>query len=122
MSAQSLFRGDSITINGQAIAVMDGSIMIKGLAGYTSKSVPSASGPDFSQHERIPREITFKVLFGPKSQAEDFTKLDDARVVVKDSKGPRRVLATRVSFGSMGDLGSGPVDVSLNVGDPYQLI
>jgi hypothetical protein len=122
MSAQSLFRGDSITINGQAIPVVDGSIVIKGLAGYTSTSVPSASGPDFNQHARIPREISFKVQFGPKAKVEDFTGIDDARAVVKDSKGPRRVLATHVSFGSMGDLGSGPVDVTLLVGDPYQLI
>lgn len=122
MGAQSLFRGDTITINGQAIAVVDGSIVINGLAGYTSTSVPSASGPDFTQHARVPRTINFKAQWGPKTKASDFTGIDGARVVVKDSKGPSRVLATRVSFGSMGELGNGPVDVSLNVGDDYQMI
>lgn len=122
MGAQSLFRGDSITINGQAIAVVDGSIVISGLAGYTSTSIPSGSGPDYNQHARIPRQIMFKVQWGPKAAVDDFANIDEARVVVKDSKGPRRVLATRVSFASMGELGNGPVDVTLNVGDPYQLI
>lgn len=120
MGDQSLFRGDSLTVAGDALAVVDGSIQINGVGSYTSTVVPSASGPDFESHARVPRTITCQIQFGPKVNPEDITKILNKRIVVKDSKGPRRCVAPNCSFGSMGTVGTGPTDVTFNVLEPYQ--
>lgn len=120
MSDQSLFRVDSITVNGQALAIVDSSASITGVAGFSSTPVVSASGPDFESHAREPRTITAQIQFGPKVNPDDLTKIQGARIVLKDTKGPRRCLATNCSFGRMGNVGGGPVDITFNVLEPYQ--
>jgi hypothetical protein len=120
MSENSLFKVDSITINGVGLAFEDGSARINGVAGYTSSVVASGSGPDFQSHQRVPRTIELNMQFGRAVNPDDLAKIDGARVVLKDTRAPRRCLATNCSFGSMGPVGGGTVQLTLNVLDPFQ--
>lgn len=120
MSEQSLFNVDSLTVDGQALAIVSSSARISGVMGYASQSVPSATGPDFEQHSRVPRSITAQIQFGRSVNPDDLRKIKGARIVLKDTQGPRRCLAPNCSVASLGDVGGGPVDITFNVLEPYQ--
>lgn len=120
MSDQSLFKIDSLTVNGVAWAFVEGTAIINGAGDYTSTVVPSGSGPDFQQHARVPRTIELDIQFGRKVNPEDLKKIDGARVVMKDSRGPRRCLANNCSYGSLGAIGGTSTKMVLNVLEPYQ--
>ena len=119
MSDQSLFRVDSLTINGVALAIVDSSVRVDGLVPFRKEVVPSASGPDFESKARVPRVVQGQIQFGPKVSPEELAKIEGARMVLTDLGGPRRILAPNVSLGSFGTVGSGPVDVTFNVLEPY---
>jgi hypothetical protein len=55
------------------------------------------------------------VQFGPEMSPEDLRSIRDEQITARDSQSGRRVLMSRCSFGSMGDLGAGPVDVTFLV-------
>ena len=120
MSEQSLFKVDSITVDGAAIAFQEGTAIINGAGGYVATSVPSGSGPDFESHAREPRTIEFSIQFGRSINPADLRAIQNARVVLKDSRGPRRCLAPNCSFASMGPIGQGPVRLVLNALEEYQ--
>ncbi len=120
MSDQSLFKVQSITVEGVAIPFSDGSARIHGIAGFAANSMPAGSGPDFESYSREQRYIEMDLLLGPKTNPEDLVKIRNARVVLKDPNGPRRVMAPNCSFGSMGPAGGGPIQFKLNVLEPYQ--
>lgn len=120
MSEQSLFKVDSITIEGVAISFVEGSAIINGAGDYTSTVVPSGNGPDFQQHARVSRTIEMDIQFGRSVNPEDLKKIDGARVVLKDTRGPRRCLARNCSFGSLGAIGGTSTKLMLNVLEPYQ--
>lgn len=122
MSENSLFKVDSITANGQAWAFVDGTARINGAAGYTSNVVPSGTGSDFEMHQRVPRTIELELQFGRNVDPAELAKLQGARLVLKDSRGPRRCIATNCSFGSLGAIGGGQVQMTVNVLDPYQWV
>lgn len=120
MSENSLFKVDSITVDGISLAFVEGTAIINGAGEYTSTVVPSGNGPDFQQHARVPRTIELDIQFGRAVNPEDLKKIDGARVVLKDSRGPRRCLARNCSFGSLGALGGTSTKLTLNVLEPYQ--
>lgn len=120
MSENSLFKVDSITINGEGIAFVDGTAIINGAGDYTSTPVPSGNGPDFEQHARVGRTIELDIQFGRSVNPDDLKKINGARVVMKDSRGPRRCLANNCSYGSLGALGGTSTKLVLNVLEPYQ--
>lgn len=120
MSQHSLFKVDSITVDGQAIAFVDGTARINGVAGYTSNVVPSGNGPDKEMHQRVARTIELELQFDRTVNPADLQKINGARVVLKDSRGPRRCLAPNCSFGSMGPVGGGQVQFTLNVLEEFQ--
>lgn len=115
MGASSLFRVDSITVDGKALAIVDGSATLNGFAGMEATPVPSASGPDFESYARVPRTIDASLQFGPTVQPSDLSKIRNARIVMTDKNGPRRVMCPNCSFASMGALGKGAVDLKFNV-------
>lgn len=120
MSEHSLFKVDSITINGQALAFVDGTARISGAAGYTSSVVPSGSGPDKQMHQRVARTIDLELQFDRSVDPAELAKIDGARIVLKDSRGPRRCLAPNCSFGSLGAIGGGQTQMTMNVLEPLQ--
>lgn len=120
MSEHSLFKVDSITIGGIPLAFVDGTARINGVAGYTSAVVPSGTGPDKEMHQRVPRTIEFDLQFDRSVNPAELAKINGARVVLKDSRGPRRCLAPNCSFGSLGPVGGGQAQFTLNVLEEYQ--
>lgn len=120
MSEHSLFKVDSITINGVALAFVDGTARINGAASYTSNVVPSGTGPDKQMHQRVPRTIELELQFDRSVNPAELMKIDGARVVLKDSRGPRRCLAPNCSFGSLGPVGGGQAQLTLNALEEYQ--
>lgn len=120
MSENSLFKVDSITIDGAGIAFVEGTAIINGAGEYTSTVVPSGNGPDYQQHARVPRTIELDIQFGRNVNPDDLKKIDGARVVMKDTRSPRRCLANNCSFGALGALGGTSTRLTLNVLEPYQ--
>ena len=120
MSEQSLFKVDSITINGAAYAFQEGTAIINGVGGYVATAVPSGSGPDYESHAREPRTIELNLQFGRAVNPAELRAIQNARVVLKDSRGPRRCLAPNCSFASMGPVGQGAVRLVLNALEDYQ--
>lgn len=116
---QSLFHVDSITVDGKPLAIEDGTAMVDGVAGYANAIVASASGPDYTKRQRVPRTLTMKVQFGPSVNPDDLKNIRNAQVVLRDLEAPRRCMAPNCSFASMGAVGGGTVDLTLNVLEPY---
>ncbi|MES1977556.1 MAG: hypothetical protein V4451_05935 [Pseudomonadota bacterium] len=106
---------DQITVDGAPLAFADGSGMASGFAGFTNAVVPSASGDDFEKRARVPRIFKAQIQFGSNSQPSDYNKLRGIQITARDSQTGRRVLMPKCSFGEMGDLGGGAVDITFNV-------
>lgn len=119
MSDYSLFTVDSLTIDGVALPIVSSSVRITGYISHDSNIVPSASGADYESHSRVPRTIVGQIQFGPKITRAQLLAINGARAVLSDSRGPRRVLAPNCTLGRCGDLGAGPVDLTLNVLEEY---
>ena len=115
MSDYSLFTVESLTIDGVALPIVSSSVRLSGYISHEGTVVPSGSGPDFETHARVPRTIAGQIQFGPKVTRAQLLAINGARVVLSDSRGPRRVLAPNCSLGRVGELGAGPVDFTLNV-------
>lgn len=120
MSANSLFKVDSITVNGAALAIVDGSATISGVTGFEAEVVVSASGPDYEQYKRVPRVLDMQIQFGPSVEPAALAGMRNARVVLKDVNGPRRAMCPNCSYASMGQVGKGPVDLKVNILEAIQ--
>ena len=119
MGQYSLFKVTSITVNGVAIAIADNSVRVTGLKDHESSVVPSGTGADYETHTRVPRTISGQIQFGPNVKVSDLD-VSDARIVLKDSKGPRRILAPNCTLARFGEAGGCPVDVMWNVLEPFE--
>lgn len=120
MSQYTLFKVTSITVDGVSLPIVDSSVRITGVAGFAATSVPSGQGPDYETFAREGRQIRGQIQFGPAVNPDDIKKIKNARIVCKDEHGPRRCLAPNCSFGSMGEVGGGPVDIAFNALEEYQ--
>ncbi len=118
-NSQALFHCDSITIGGKSFSVEDNTVMVNGIAGYNNGVVPSASGPDCTKRTREPRTITFKLQFTSAVSVDDIRNIRAEQVVIRDLEAPRRIMSPNTCFGSMGAVGSGTVDVTLNALEDY---
>lgn len=115
-----LIQFTSITVDGQAIPFEDASGVIKGAARYENEVVPGASGSDANKRKRVPTTIECKIMFTAAQSPELYSSLQGAQISAKDKETGRRVLATNCSFGKMGDIGAGTVDITFNVLDGLQ--
>ncbi|MFI5448082.1 hypothetical protein [Polaromonas sp. UC242_47] len=106
---------DQITVDGKPLPFEDGSGIASGFASFTNTVVPSASGDDFEKRARAPRIFKAKIQFGSNQQPGDYNKLRGIQITARDSQTGRRCLMTKCSFGEMGDLGGGSVDITFNV-------
>lgn len=113
--ANQLLHFDQVVVRGVALNIVDGSVVGSGFAGYENTAVPSGSGDDFSKRARISRSLRMQVQFGPDMSPDDLRGVRDEQITARDSESGRRVLMTRCTFASMGDVGAGPVDVSFLV-------
>ena len=110
-----LFHIDQVTVDGAPMAFEDGSGMLSGSARFTNEVVASASGDDFEKRKRVPTFFKCKIQFGANIVPTDFNKLRGVMIRARDSQTGRRVLLTKCSFGEMGEVGGGAVDITFNV-------
>lgn len=106
---------DQITVDGAPMAFEDGSGIATGFAGFTNSPVLSASGDDFEKRARVARNFKANIQFGGNQQPADYNKLRGVQITARDSQTGRRILMPKCSFGEMGDIGGGAVNITFNV-------
>jgi hypothetical protein len=122
MADETLFHVDVLTADGKAIGIEDGSATIQGALGFANTTVPNSnpSAPDGQRRARVPRAISAKIMFKPGVQVSDFARMKKVQITLRDIQSGRRVMANNCSIATMGEIGSGTVDVVFNVLEPYQ--
>jgi len=110
-----LFHIDQIVVDGKPIAFEDGTGLLSGAARFENEVVPSASGDDFDKRKRVPTLFKCKIQFGPAVNPAAYAGFIGVQITARDAQSGRRVLMTNCSFGQMGEIGGGSVDVTFNV-------
>lgn len=110
-----LFHIDQIMVDGIPIAFEDGSGTLSGAARFENEVVASASGDDFSKRKRVPTLFKCKIQFGPAVNPADFARQQGIQISARDGQSGRRAFMPNCSFGQMGEIGGGSVDVTFNV-------
>jgi len=122
MADETLYHVDVLTVGGKPIGIEDGTATIQGALGFANRTVPN-SNPNSSDGQvraRVPRSIMAKILFKPGVAVEDFAKMKQVQITLRDLQSGRRCMANNCSIATMGDIGTGTVDVVFNVLEPYQ--
>lgn len=122
MSENSLFSVTSITLDGAALAFESGSATIEGASRYEATVVTAGTGADGESMRRVPCTISVNLLLKPGVDPSKLSQARDVRIVLKDRFGPRRVIATKCGFASMGPIGNGPVQARYNVLEELQWV
>jgi hypothetical protein len=119
---KTLFHIDEFVIDGAPTAIEDGTASIAGAARWENTVVPSGTGDDYQARKRVPTTVRFKLQFGKNERVRDFADVTDSQIACRDKVTGKRALMPRCSFGSMGEIGAGSVDVTFNVLAPIQWI
>lgn len=117
-----LFHVDVIVVDGKPLAFEDGTGMLIGAARFQNEVVASASGDDFDKRKRVATQFKCKLQFGANVLPTDFNQLRGVQITARDSQTGRRALMPKCSFGEMGEIGGGAVDITFNVLSPIQWI
>lgn len=115
-----LFKIEQIIVDGAALAFEDGTGSLTGAARYANRTVASASGDDYVRRERVPTVLAAKLQFGNNMVPDNFAKMNNVQITARDQNSGRRALMPKCSFGEMGAIGGGSVDISFNVLAPIQ--
>lgn len=115
-----LYKIDAVVADGVALPITDGSGKISGAARFENDVALSASGDDYNKRKRVPTLFKAQIQFGPSADPAKFAAMKDIQITARDTQSGRRALMPRCSFGSLGDIGDGPVDVVFNVLSPIQ--
>ncbi|MCG5260380.1 hypothetical protein EM868_00235 [Cupriavidus gilardii] len=115
-----LYRVDSFTVDGEEWPIEDGSATIEGAAGFEREAALSASGPDFTTRKRVPRIIKAKLQFNGSKTPDQVSAVCEAQIVMTNLHTGRRCRAGKCSFRSMGEIGTGPVDIEFVALTPLQ--
>lgn len=110
-----LFQVDTIVVNGVALAFEHSTAELDGAGRYDNEVVPSASGDDFAKYKRVPTTLKCKVQFAANSTPDDFASISEAQISLRQEKTGKRCLLPKCSFGKMGAIGQGSVEVTFNV-------
>ena len=110
-----LFHVDAVIIDGKPLAFEDGTGMLSGAARFQNEVVTSATGDDFNKRKRVPTYFKCKLQFGPTINPADFKALNGVQISARDTQSGRRVLMPKCSFGEIGEIGGGSVDITFNV-------
>ena len=109
-----LFHVDVIMVDGAPMAFEDGTGMLSGAARFSNEVVSSASGDDFEKRKRVPTLFKCKLQFGSNIQPTDYKKMRGVQITARDSQAGRRVIMNNCSFGELGEIGGGSVDITWN--------
>ncbi len=115
-----LFRVDTMTADGEVIDIEDSTVTIEGAAGFETEAVLGATGNDATTRKRVARVIKGKLFFKLGTTPEKFSKWCNVQVVLSNLHTGQRVRAGKCRFASLGEIGGGSVDFSLNVLQPLQ--
>jgi hypothetical protein len=107
-----LFHIDVIVADGQAIAFEDSSATLSGAAGFKNDVKVSASGDDFTTRSRVPRMLKAKLQWAATDDPKKYAGMSNVQLAMRDSFTGRKVLAPKATFGELGDIGAGTVDVT----------
>ena len=70
----------------------------------------------------MPTIFKCKIQFGPGVNPADYAGMNGVQVTARDTQSGRRALMPKCSFGQIGDIGGGSVDITFNVLSPIQWI
>ncbi len=115
-----LFHIDAVIAEGKSLAVEDGTGMISGAARFENEVVPSGTGDDFQKRKRVPTIFKCKIQFGPGVNPADYAGMNGVQITARDTQSGRRALMPKCSFGQIGEIGGGSVDITFNVLSPIQ--
>ena len=110
-----LFHVDAVIIDGKPLAFEDGTGMLSGAARFENEVVASATGDDFNKRKRVPTYFKCKIQFGPTINPSDYKGFNGIQITARDTQSGRRVLMPKCSFGQIGEIGGGSVDITFNV-------
>ena len=106
-----LFHIDVIIVDGQAIAFEDSSASLSGAAGFKNDPKVSASGDDFVYRSRVPRILKAKLQWSSTLDPKTYSGMSNVQISMRDSFTGRKCLAPKATFGELGDIGAGTVDI-----------
>lgn len=110
-----LFKIDVIMADSEVLAFEDGSASLSGAAGFETKTSLSASGDDYAVRTRVARVLKAKLQFNGTTDPQQFAKVTNFQITMRDLVTKRKCVANKCVFGSLGDVGAGAVDVTFNV-------
>lgn len=110
-----LFHIDTIIVDGKPIAFEDSTGTLSGAAGFENETKVSASGDDFASRRRVPRYLNAKLQWSSAHDPKSFSGLSGVQISMRDSFTGRKCLAPKATFGKLGDIGGGTVDVTFNL-------
>jgi hypothetical protein len=122
MADETLYHVDVMTVGGKAIGIEDGTATISGALGFSNTTKPNSNpnAADGQVRARVPRAISAKILFKPSVNVADFAKMKQVQIALRDLNSGRRCMANNCSISTMGEIGTGTVDIVFNVLEPYQ--
>ena len=115
-----LYHVDAVLVDGKPLAIEDGTGMISGAARFENEVVASGTGDDFQKRKRVPTIFKCKIQFGPTVNPTDYAGMNGVQVTARDTQSGRRALMPKCSFGQIGEIGGGSVDITFNVLSPIQ--
>ncbi len=115
-----LFRVDAVLVDGKPLAIEDGTGMLSGAARFENEVVTSGTGDDFQKRKRVPTLFKCKIQFGPSVNPADYAGMNGVQVTARDTQSGRRAVMHKCSFGQIGEIGGGSVDITFNVLSPIQ--
>lgn len=115
-----LFRIEQVVVDGQALAIEDGSGELTGAAGFENEGVASASGDHYVRRKRVVPQFKVKLQFGKTVNPDQFSKQTNVQISAKDLASGRRAVMNRCAFGSLGTVGGGSVELTYLVLSPVQ--
>lgn len=115
MAKYQLFKIDTIVADGQVLAFEDATGTVSGAAGFENKNTLSASGDDYVVRTRVARVLKAKLQWGAELDPQRFSRMSGVQITMRDTVSQRKCIANNCSFGSLGDIGAGTVEVSFNL-------
>jgi hypothetical protein len=107
-----LFHIDTLIVDGQAIAFEDSSATLSGAAGFKNDPKLSASGDDYTTRSRVARILKAKLQWAATSNPKAYAGMSGVQIAMRDSFTGRKCLAPKATFGELGEIGAGTVDVT----------
>jgi len=111
---------DTIVSDGVPMAFEDGSATISGAHRFENTVVPSAQGDDFARRSRVPTTMRFRYQFNNQADPVRMSAAKDIQMTFRDSQSGRRGTCRKCMFGTMGDIGGGPVDMTYLLLSPIE--